>query len=247
MSCVILSAPAGAVESSTVSLSAMINGREVDRIDANQPLRLESDRGATVRMQVLNKTDRPMVVRTVRLHGEVVGLTFYTYDTLVDMRLDPGEADEREFFVDLSDLRGQATGLLPGRLTLLDEKRKILISDEFPVDARGSLGSVYGVFGLAVAAMTGLLLVAALVRLATQRLPLNRWSRAMRFAVPGIGLGLVLTFSLSAFRVFIPSARTWFPLVVIGAVAGFFVGYVTPTPAVRYVRLEVDEDVEIDA
>lgn len=242
--------PAGAaVENQRLRLTATIDGRDVDRIDANQPLRLDANRGVTVRMQVVNKSDAPITIRVVRLHGKVMGLTFYTYDTLVDMRLDPRETDEREFFVDLADLRGQATGLLPSQLTLLDEKRNVVISDDFPADARGSLGSVYGIFGLVVTAMTVLLLVAALIRLATQRLPLNRWSRATRFATPGIGIGLVLTFGLSAFRIFIPSASTWLPLVLIGGLAGFVFGYLTPTPAVRYVRQEIvaDEDVDVDA
>lgn len=235
------------MENSTVRLTASINERDVDRIDANQPLRLESSRGATVRVQVVNKSDAPMTIRIVRLHGKVMGLTFYTYDTLVDMRLDPRETDERVFFVDLTDLRGQATGLLPSQLTLLDDKRKVAISDDFPVDVRGSVGSVYGIFGLVVTAMTALLLVAALIRLATQRLPLNRWSRATRFAAPGIGIGFVLTFGLSALRVFIPSAATWFPLVLLGGAAGFIFGYLTPTPSVRYIREEIGVDADVDA
>jgi hypothetical protein len=234
--------PASAVESARARLTATINGRPVDRIDGNRPLRLLPSAGAVVKVQVLNKTDVPLTVRLVRLHGKVMGLTFYTYDTLVDMHIGPGQTDEREFLVDLSDLRGQATGLLPGQLTLLDDRRKVVASDAFPVDVRGSMGSVYGVFGLLVAAITGLLLVAALVRLAAHRLPLNRWSRAMRFAIPGIGIGLVLTFSLSAFRVFTPSVGMWLPLVLLGGAAGFVVGYLTPTPAVRYVRHEVGVD-----
>lgn len=237
--------PAGAaVESKTIRLSASINGRDVDRIGINQPLRLESSAGATVKIRVSNKSADPVTIRIVRLHGKVMGLTFYTYDTQVDMRLDPGETDEREFLVDLSDLGDQATGLLPGQLTLLDEKRRVAISDDFPVDVRGSLGSVYGIFGLVVAAMTGLLLIAALIRLVTNRLPFNRWSRATRFCIPGVGVGLILTFSLSALRVFTPSAGKWFPLVLIGGAAGFVIGYFTPTPDVRYVRQEVDADVD---
>ena len=235
--------PARGAETSEVRVTATVNDRDADRIDVNRPLRLEADKGAVVKVQATNTTGRPLTVRTVRLHGKVMGLTFYTYDTLVDMQLGPGESDEREFFVDLADLKGQATGLLPGRLTLFDQDRDVLASMEFPVDVRGSLGSVYGIFGVAVGAITGLLLVAALVRLATHRLPLNRWSRAIRFGIPGIGFGLVLTFTLSALRFLIPSASRWLPLVLIGGAVGFAIGYLTPTPDVRYVRREaVDVD-----
>ena len=230
--------PAGGAETSDVRVTATINGRDADLIDVNRPLRLRADEGAVIKVQATNKTDGPLTVRFVRLHGKVMGLTFYTYDTLVDMQLRAGESDEREFFVDLADLKGQATGLLPGQLTLLDQQRNVMASIEFPVDVRGSLASVYGVFGAAVGAITALLVIAALVRLATHSLPLNRWSRAVRFAVPGIGFGLVLTFTLSAFRFLLPSASRWLPLVLLGGAVGFAIGYLTPTPDVRYVRRE---------
>ena len=236
--------PAGAdIESKGLRLTASINGRDVEGIDGNRALRLEPRMGATVKVQVTNTSGDPVNVRIVRLHGKVIGLTFYVYDTLVDMRLDPGETGEREFFVDLTDLRAQVTGLVPGRLSLIDDRRDFVISEDFPVDVRGSLTSVYGVFGLAVAAMTGLLSVAAVVRLATHRLPTNRWTRAARFATPGLGLGLTLTFSLSAFRFFTPRAGIWLPLVLIGGAVGFAIGYATPTPDTRYVRQLVDADV----
>jgi hypothetical protein len=224
--------------SPTLAVTATINGRDVESIDANRPLRLDPDREAVVRLEVANRSDRPVMVRTVRLDGRVLGLTFYTFDTRVDLRLDPRGSGEREFAVDIADLRGQASGLLPSRLALLDDRREVLAAETFPVDVQASMMSVYGLFGATVAGITALLLIAALVRLATHTLPRSRWSRATRFGVPGIGIGLALTFSLSAFRVLIPDASTWFPLVAIGGLVGFVVGYLTPTPENRDDRYE---------
>jgi len=223
-------AAAGAASSSQVGLVASINGRDLNGIDSNRPLRLQAEQGAVIKVAVTNKTSNQLTVRSVRLHGKVMGLTFYTYDTRVDLQLGPGASGEREFAVDLADLKGQATGLVPGQLSLLDAKHHTVLSKAFTVDVRGSMYSVYGVFGILVAAITALLLIAALVRLAAHRLPPNRWSRAIRFAVPGVGIGLVLTFSLSAFRVFSPTSGTWLPLVLLGGAAGFVVGYLTPSP-----------------
>jgi hypothetical protein len=232
--------PASAFSNATVRVVAAVNGQDVDHVDANRPLRLSPQEGTVIRVAVTNLTSRPLTIRIVRLHGKVMGLTFYTYDTRIDLRLDPGATGQREFAVDLSDLGGQATGLVPGRLTLLDERRHVVVSKAFPVDVRGSIVSVYGVFGATVAAITALLLIAALIRLATHRLPSARWSRGTRFGVPGIGIGLVLTFSLSTFRVVNPDASKWLPLVLAGGAIGFVFGYLTPRPE-QAREPEVDE------
>lgn len=93
-------------------------------------------------------------------------------------------------------------------------------------------------FGLAVAGLTALLLAAALIRLAARRLPANRWNRATRFGVPGLGVGLTLTFTISALRIASPSPGVWLTLVVLGGVIGFVFGFLTPGPG------EGDEDLD---
>lgn len=214
---------------SGVNFTAVINDRPIDTITASRPLRLESGREATIRLTVTNRGDGEAVVRSVRLYGRVMGLMFYVYDTRVDLRVPSGGAADREFSVDMAELGKQATGLLVSRLSLLDERREVLASRAFPVDVRGSLLSVYGVFGLAVAGTTILLLVGALLRLASHRLSPNRWSRGVRFGVPGLGAGLTLTFTLSALRFLAPDPSTWVPFVLVGGLVGFVIGYLTPS------------------
>jgi len=105
------------------------------------------------------------------------------------------------------------------------------------VDVSGSLLSVYGLFGLAVAFLTILSFLGALVGMARHRLPANRWRRALRFLTPGLGLGLVINFTLSATRVFVPRFGRWVSIVLVSAAVLFILGYLTPAP-------DSDEDEE---
>ena len=77
---------------------------------------------------------------------------------------------------------------------------------------------MYGVFGLGVALLTLLAFILVLLELARHRLHRNRFRRGVYFVVPGLGVGLVLVFTLSALRVFVPSVSHWVPLVVFSAV-----------------------------
>jgi hypothetical protein len=103
-------------------------------------------------------------------------------------------------------------------------------SQDLVVDVRGSVRSVYAAFGLAVAAFTGVSLAGALLALARHRLSPHRWRRAVRFTWPGIGIGLLLVFTLSAFRVFVPLPHRWVPIVAVSTIVLFVLGYLTPTP-----------------
>jgi hypothetical protein len=120
--------------------------------------------------------------------------------------------------------------LIPATLSLLDSERQPLRTHDFAVDVQGSLRSVYGVFGLAVCASTVVLASVLVLQLASNRLPANRWNRATRFAVPGLGIGLTLTVTLSVLHLVTPSATAWVTLVVGSAGVAFLVGYLTPTP-----------------
>lgn len=233
------SVPADAAEHE-IRMTATIDGRDLAKVDANRPLRLAPNQPLLVKISVRNLGSQERFIRSVRLSAKVIGLTFVSYDTRVDLQVGAGQTGERVFSLDVADLSGQATGLLPGRLQLLDQKRDVLAVQRFSVDVRGSLRSIYGLFGLLIAAITVVMLVTVLIRLVGQRLPPNRWRRAMRFAVPGIGIGLTLTFTLSALRLLTPSARLWLPLVIAFFAALFVIGYLTPAPLTPE-ELEEDE------
>ncbi len=232
-----------------LTYAVSLDGRDVGTATGSRPLRLRPGRALPVLVRVTATGSQPVKVRDVKIEGRVLGLAFFTYATQVDLSAVPGSPDERRYDINLIDLQGQATGLLPARVVLYDDRGSVVATRSFVVDVRGSVRSVYGTFGIAVAAITVLLLVSALWKLRQGTLPANRWRRAMAFALPGLGVGFVLTFTASAFRWLVPAAATWTLLLLAGAAVGFVAGYLTPTPGGGDVPwpdavLEPPEDVE---
>jgi hypothetical protein len=213
-----------------VQLTARLADRDVADFSGGSPLVLRPAEELAVDVRMQNTADEPVEVRYVRLDGRVLGMTFFSYSVRVDVQLEPGDEDARTFSLDVSDLGDQATGKLPGRLVLLDPEREVLAAEAVPVDVQGSLTSAYGIFSLLVGITTALLLVAALTRLALGRLTEHRWFRATRFAVPGIGVGLTLSFTLSALGVLVPHPGRSITLAVGGGLVGLLFGFLTPTP-----------------
>lgn len=233
-------APAAAAGS--VRIDAKVNGRDVIGAAGNRPLRLRGDRPAIVEVDVFNHGSKPLKVRSIRLSGRVLGLTFFSYETRVDMEVAPGASDQRHYALDLNDLAGQANGLLPSRIAVLGQDRQELVGQPFVAEVDGSLGSVYGLFGLGVAAITALLLGGAIFRLATGRLPANRWKRGVRFGTAGLGLGLTATFSMSAMRILVPAPSRSLGLALGSGAVLFVLGYLSPTPE----RGDAGQDRDID-
>jgi hypothetical protein len=66
--------------------------------------------------------------------------------------------------------------------------------------------------------------------MARHTLPQNRWLRGVRYLVPGFGVGLVLTFSLSAFHVFAAGPGRWLPFLIVPSATGLALGFLTPAP-----------------
>lgn len=221
-------APEGDDGGPTLEWEVSINDRPLGEIDANDPLRLDPTNGAVIDLTLTNPSAEEVTVRSVRLDGKVMGLTMYNFTTRVDLLMPPDSVTTRTFDIDLIDLSGQATGLIPSRLQLLDDDRGVLQEAEFPADIRGSVNSVYGVFGMAVLGITLVLLASLLLGIRRTEMPDNRWKRALRFLPAGIGLGFVLTFTLSATRQLSPSAGSWTVVVLACAAAAFAIGYFLP-------------------
>lgn len=207
-----------------------LDGREAAGHDANDPLVLDPDEPVMVAVTATNAGSDEVFVRSVRLRSRVMGLTFLSYETGVHLEVPAGGTATVTFELDLLDLRNQATGLLPTEVELLDAERDAIATVPLTADVQGSMTSVYGAFGLAIAAITLLSLGLALFRLATGRLPANRWARGLQFAAPGAGLGLVVTIGLSTLRVFAPAPGLSATLLIGLTIAGFALGYLTPQP-----------------
>ncbi len=226
-----------------VAVTAQIDGRPLAASTETRPIRLDPKRESVLSVEVVNRGGRAVSVRTVRLEGRVIGLAFFAYDTAVGLTVPAGGRGSRRFTLDLGGLDGQATGLIPGAVKLLDNDRRELASESGVVDVRGSLRSVYGLFGLGVATLTVLSFAACLIGLARHRLHPNRWRRALRFLTAGVGLGLLVNFTLSATRVFVPAVGRSLTIVVICSAVLFGLGYLTPAPDLRTAEdLEEEEE-----
>jgi hypothetical protein len=227
--------------SSAVTLNGTINGQALSTSSQSNAVRLYPLRANNIVLTVHNHSQRPVSVASVSLSGEVIGLKFFAFDNSVAFTVPPQRSVTNRYAIPLVGLSGQATGLVNGSLSVLNPSQQVIASQNLVVDVRGSLWSVYGVFGLAVALLTVFAFVWVLLELMRHRLPANRFLRGLYFLVPGLGLGLVLVFTLSATRVFVPSAGHWVPLVLVSGIVFFIVGFLTPDP-----RIEEEEEQEDD-
>jgi len=213
----------------TVRVAGRLAGRTFPA-DAGHPIRLSPDGLTPLEVTVTNDGSEAVEVRTITLGGRVAGLTFFSYQTSVVISVAPHTTATRVYALDLAGLKYQATGLFNARITLLDGQRRAIGSRPTAVDVRGSWRSVYVVFGLILAVGTIASFVLAVRDLARHGLSPNRWRRGLRFMISGIGLGLSLIFTSSAFRLYLLGPVAWLPVLLITTAIFFGVGYLTPTP-----------------
>jgi hypothetical protein len=223
---VLFGAPPASADSGSLGLQVSIDDRPI--ADTTVPV----DPTKQVKLEVVatNSGTAPVKVRSVRLSGVALALTFFAYDTTAPFEVPARGKVSRTFVLDLGDLAGQATGLLPSSVELLDAQRVTLGEATTVADVRGSFWSVYGVFGLAMLVLTVLAWLAALLALARHRLPPNRWRRGLRFLPAGFGTGLVAVITLSVLRLVPPEPAIEIPVVLGAAAIAFLLGYLTPNP-----------------
>jgi hypothetical protein len=224
--------PAGAsdVAGSDVHVGVVVNGQAAASSSDARPAQISPNRPTLVRIIVTNGSDATIHVATVRFEGQVLGLPLFSYDSAVELVVPPGTQQAITFPVNMNGVGGQATGLIVATVTLINPAGYAIASQTVVTKVHGSLVSIYGMFALAVLVLTISSLVMALIMLVRHRLPQNRWLRAVRFFVPGFGVGLILTFTLAASGLFTPGAGHWLPLIVIPSAAGLLVGFLTPPP-----------------
>ncbi|WP_252190327.1 MULTISPECIES: hypothetical protein [unclassified Rhodococcus (in: high G+C Gram-positive bacteria)] len=220
-------------------MTVTVNGQDIATASPTHPVRLDPHSPAQVTVNLNNATASPVTIAAVDLSGHVLGLTFFSYHTAVGLTVAPGQTQSLDFELDLSGLDGQATGLINGTVTVRGDDGTVLADISTVTDVRGSLMSVYGLFGLALALLTALAVLDAVLGIARRRLHENRWRRGLRMLTPGIGIGLVLAFTLSATRVWAPTLDRWLLLAGGFAVGFFILGYLTPTPDTAE---DLDED-----
>ena len=209
---------------------AELNGVQATLSSDAHPAELYSNAPATIRVTVTNRTNSPVEVATIRFQGDVLDLPLFSYDSAIDLKVAAHGSASLAFPVSTEGIGSQATGLVAATITALGVNGAAVASNAVVTKVHGSLRSIYGLFGLAVLVLTVSSLLLALVAMAGHRLPSNRWVRAVRFGIPGFGIGLVMTFTLAALGLFTPGPGHWLPLLIITSATGLAFGYLTPSP-----------------
>ncbi|MFF2552275.1 hypothetical protein ACFVUS_14810 [Nocardia sp. NPDC058058] len=231
---------ASAAAAGGVRANASIEGRAIAGADARNPVRLDPSKVSQVTVEVVNGTSNPVTVRRVDLAGHILGLNFFSYSTSVELTVAANKSGKLTYRLDPAGLDGQATGLIGADLTLIGADGKPLTSTHTVVDVRGSLVSVYGLFGIILAVLTLLAIADAALTVARHRLSANRWQRGLRLLAPGIGIGLMIGFTASVARWWVPGTALWLSLAGVTATLFFLAGYLSPTP-------QTPSDLDLDA
>jgi hypothetical protein len=244
----LLCGPAAAAEPGSLAASATVGGHDVAMAATGDPLPLNPDRRVDCTVTVTNHGQSPVEITEVQLVGRVLGLTFFSYSTIMDLTVAPGATSTVHYQLDFTDLKHQAIGLIGGQLVVRDANRDSVAVVPTVTDVRGSLLSVYGVFGMALVALTVLALVDAALAIARHRGSASRFRRGLHMLTPGIGIGLVLAYSASVARLWVPRTGLWLLVAGITAALFFAIGYfLTATPEdTRADDVEIDERDELD-
>ena len=211
-------------------MHATVDGHDVSIAASAEPIPLYPDRTADIAVDVANHGTDPIEIASVQLVGRVLGLTFFSFATGVELTVAPGASGTVHYQLDLTDLKHQATGLIDTELIVRNHARDAVAVVHMVADVRGSLWSVYGLLGLALLVLTALAMVDAAIAIARHKDSQNRWRRGLRMLTPGIGIGLVLAFTASVARWWVPSTESWLLASGITAATFFVLGYFSPTP-----------------
>jgi hypothetical protein len=216
--------PAFAAEPLQIAVS--FDGKDI----AGNTVTIDPGKPVELSVKAINNGDSPLRVRSVRVSGIALALTFFAYDTTVPFDVPAGDTVTRTLVLDFADLDGQAIGLLPTTVEVVGAQRELLGSASTVSDVNGSLWSVYGAFGIVLLALTALAWATSLLALARHKLSPNRWRRALRFLPAGVGTGLVAVVTLSVLRLVPPAPAIEIPVVLGTAAIGLVLGYLTPHP-----------------
>ncbi len=204
---------------------------------AADPIPLNDGEELDVTLNVTNVTSVPVDIASVELEGRLLGLPVVSSRTGIDETVLPGEERLIRFPVDLHGIDAQAHGLLRGRLVVSGPDGRVLDSQPAILDVHGSPVAVTSALVLALFAVGGIGLAAAVVRLAAGTLPDERRLRGLQFAPAGIAFGLGLSAVSSVARLWPLPAPVWLFMTTLIGLGFYAVGVYLP-PFSRYPRIQ---------
>ena len=236
----LLLAGCGTSAGEDLSVEVSLDGQPLSEASRSNPITL--DRGNTAELQVVvdNSGSDAVTVEHILLEGEVIDMTFLSYDTAIQEVIEPGQSRSLTVPVDFFDLGGQANGLLAGQVNVFDAERNSLGAQEATFDVRGGAWSTLTLFNLLLAVGFVGSAIWNFTRMTTRQLPANRFLRGVRFAYSGIAAGLAISVAFSLLRLWPLNTAAWITITVIAGVIGFVAGYLAPGP------VDDDEDDILD-
>lgn len=228
---------AAADEGGEVTIESSINERPIQGATSNDPVRLYPGEPTTIGITVNNGSDEDLSVERVRMSGTSLGLTLIAYDIPVPLDVPAGENATVDIPLVLFDLDRQATGLVPGTVSIYDDAGTVVADETFTLDVRGSVTSVMGLFGGVILLATVLSLVVIGRHIATRTLPPSRFRRGLRFGLTGVGIGLTVVVALAGLRVVAADGDIGAPFALVPGLIGFVLGFISP----GVLKIEEDE------
>src|SRR5262245_58119348 len=166
--------PSAAADSrGLVVTSATVGGQDVASTNWGAPLRLVPGDFVDVEVQVVNHGDQAVHIRRTDLSGRVLGLVCFSYLVPLDVSVAPGATETLRYRLELIGLDGQAIGLMRGDVAVVGDDGERVAWMPMITDVRGSLLSVYGLFGFALLVLTVLASVDAGLAIRRHRLSGN--------------------------------------------------------------------------
>lgn len=226
----LLLAGCGGSVDEALSLEAKINGVNIDGGTRSDPIMLVPEEPVLLELVAENDTADTIVVRHIRLEGQVLEMRFAHANTAVDFSVEPGATRDFAVQIDFFDLGEQVTGQLDAVLSLHDDDRDMLAARQFFVDVDGSSTSSLGATLIMLALFAGVSLLVNLLGVTRGTLPANRWYRGLRFAFTGFSAALLIMLLLAFVGLWLAPLGVWLPAIVIGTLGAFALGYVSPGP-----------------
>ncbi|KPM52295.1 hypothetical protein ACG83_28230 [Frankia sp. R43] len=212
----------------TARLSVTIDGQPLDG-----DVVLDLSAATQLVVGVENLGGSALEIDSVRLRGAVLGLTFFDYDTRVRTTVPARGEATWTVDLDLRDLAGRASGLMPIRVEIRDGDLAVAAVRDGRARIHGSLLSTYGLFGLGLLMLAALLAAAAVLSLGRNPLPAPSSRRGLRFVPAGCVGGLFGVFALSALRLVTPSPPTDFAITLGATLIVFGIGRQLPAARPR--------------